>query len=133
MGIMAVLVWRRQRWAARSSRFHLNEAGDSVFANLSPGTYSVVFTKTGFSTAKFEAQQVQIGTTLTLDVSLQVGNTSSTVEVQAHAAAELQTTSASVGTTMSSNDIQLLPNLGRDVATLAVLQLDPFRTLGSCE
>ena len=51
-----------------------------------------------------------------------MGATSTTVEVQAHAAAELQTTSASVGTTISSNDIQDLPNLGRDVATFAVLQ-----------
>jgi Carboxypeptidase regulatory-like domain len=105
-----------------------NDVGRYVFANVAPSTYTVVFGKVGFSTYKLEAQTVEIGTTLTLDASLQVGATSTTVEVQARAAAELQTTSASVGTTLSSNDIQSLPNLGRDVATLAVLQ--PGVTLG---
>lgn len=105
-----------------------NDAGRYVFANISPGRYNIIFSKAGFSGVKLDSQQVEIGTTLTLDESLQVGNTTTTVEVQANAAAELQTTSASVGTTISSNDIQSLPNLGRDVATLAVLQ--PGVTLG---
>jgi hypothetical protein len=99
-----------------------NSGGRYVFVNASSGTYSVIFSKAGFATTRLDQQQVQIGTTLTLNASLQVGSTSTTVEVQAHAAAELQTTNASVGTTLSNSAILALPNLGRDVAALAVLQ-----------
>ena len=42
--------------------------------------------------------------------------------MQAQAAAELQTTSASVGTTVNSQALLALPNLGRDAATLTILQ-----------
>ncbi len=105
-----------------------NDVGRYVFANVSPGNYTVTFTKEGFQAYRIPSQQVQIGTTVTLNASLQVGSTSTTVEVQAQAAAELQTTNAAVGTTMSAKDIEGLPNLGRDVATLAVLQ--PGVTMG---
>jgi len=44
------------------------------------------------------------------------------VEVTATTGAELQTTNATVGNTLDSKQLDLLPNLGRDVASLAVLQ-----------
>jgi hypothetical protein len=99
-----------------------NEAGRYVFANVPSGKYTLLFTKEGFSTFRIGSQQVQVSTTLTLNATLELGTTSTTVEVQANAGAELQTTNASVGTTLNSDAILALPNLGRDVATLAVLQ-----------
>lgn len=99
-----------------------NSDGRYLFANVAPATYSIVFGKTGFASSRVENQAVEIGAALTVNATLQVGATTTTVEVQAQAAAELQTTSASVGTTMNSDAILALPNLGRDAATLTVLQ-----------
>jgi Carboxypeptidase regulatory-like domain len=100
----------------------VNNSGRYVFSNVSSGTYGISFSKPGFQTFKVEAQEINVGTTLTINATLQLGSTSTTIEVQAQAEAELQTTSASVGNTMSGAAILALPNLGRDVATLAVLQ-----------
>ncbi|MBV8831368.1 MAG: carboxypeptidase regulatory-like domain-containing protein [Acidobacteriaceae bacterium] len=99
-----------------------NDAGRYVFVNVTPGTYVMGFSKAGFASYRVSGQEVEVGTTLTVNATLQLGSTTTTVEVQAQSAAELQTTNAAVGTTLSSNAILSLPNLGRDVATLAVLQ-----------
>ncbi|MBV8770707.1 MAG: carboxypeptidase regulatory-like domain-containing protein, partial [Deltaproteobacteria bacterium] len=99
-----------------------NKDGRYLFANVDPGTYTVVFTKQGFQTSRIEQQTVEVGTPLNINTTLQIGATTTTVEVQAHAAAELQTTSAAVGTTINSQALLALPNLGRDAASLAVLQ-----------
>ena len=105
-----------------------NEAGRYVIVNVPSGTYTVTFSKAGFNTFKVSDTQVVVGSTLNLNASLQIGQTSTTVEVMATAGAELQTTSAAVGTSMSGAALQALPNMGRDVSTLAVLQ--PGTTLG---
>ena len=44
------------------------------------------------------------------------------MEVSATVGADLQTTNATVGNTLTSAALMLLPNMGRDVSTLAVLQ-----------
>ncbi|HEY2012193.1 MAG TPA: carboxypeptidase-like regulatory domain-containing protein, partial [Bryobacteraceae bacterium] len=80
-----------------------NDTGRYVFVNVSSGTYTVTISKQGFTTYKVAAQQVQVGTTMTVNGSLQVGATSTTVEVTAAAGAELQTTNAAVGTTLGSD------------------------------
>ncbi len=99
-----------------------NNDGRYLFVNVNPGTYNIVFGKVGFTTSRVADQHVEVGSTTTVNSTLQVGATTTTVEVQAQAAAELQTTSASVGTTISSQQLLTLPNLGRDAASLAVLQ-----------
>jgi len=98
-----------------------NEAGRYILVNVTPGTYTLTFTKSGFSTYRVDSQQVEVGTTVTVNPTLQIGSTTTTVEVTA-TGAELQTTTATVGTTISGNSILFLPNLGRDVSTLAILQ-----------
>lgn len=105
-----------------------NSDGRYVFSNVGVGTYTVSFEKQGFATSKVAEQKVDVGTTLTVNTALQVGATTTTVEVQAQAAAELQTTSASVGKTLTNKELLSMPNFGRDVSTLAVLQ--PGVTLG---
>jgi hypothetical protein len=54
--------------------------------------------------------------------SLKIGSTSTTVEVAASIGAELQTMNATVGNTLSGESLLKLPNLGRDVTSMAVLQ-----------
>jgi hypothetical protein len=99
-----------------------NESGRYVFVNVPSGTYDITFSKPGFMVYKVDSQQVQVGEPLTVNATLEVGATTMTVEVRATNLAELQTTSAAVGTSLSGNALIALPNLGRDVSTLAVLQ-----------
>jgi hypothetical protein len=99
-----------------------NDAGRYIFANVAPGTYNLTVSKEGFSQAKVIGQNVEVGLVLTLDLSLEIGSTTTSVEVKAAAGAELQTTNATVGTTISGDPLMNLPNLGRDANAFFVLQ-----------
>ncbi len=98
-----------------------NEAGRYLFANVPPGPYQITANKTGFRVAKISQIEVTIGTALTINFSLEVGTMSQTVEVTA-TGAELQTTNATVGTTIAGDALLMLPNVGRETAALATLQ-----------
>jgi hypothetical protein len=98
-----------------------NEAGRYVLPNVEPGTYSLTINKTGFRVAKFSNQVVNIGGSLTLNATLEIGATSQTVEVTA-TNAELQTMNATVGNTITGVALESLPSLGRDVSTFVTLQ-----------
>src|SRR6266516_2999832 len=74
-----------------------NESGRYVIANLSPATYVITITKPGFAVYRISAQKVDVGTALTIDASLKVSATATTVEVSEHIGAELQTSNAAVG------------------------------------
>jgi hypothetical protein len=99
-----------------------NEAGRYNFATVPPGKYDLTFTKQGFSTYDIKGQTVDVGIVLTLNAKLKIGSTSTTVEVSAAVGAELQTMNATVGNTLTQTALVVLPNLGRDVTTLAILQ-----------
>ena len=100
-----------------------NEVGRFTIVNVAPGSYTVTVTKTGFTSAKLDKQKVDVGEVLTLNVPLQVGSTTTTVEVQATAGADLQTLNATIGTTITNESLNLMPNLGRDASSLSVLQV----------
>src|SRR5579872_6504676 len=68
-----------------------NDAGRYVFVNVTPGTYTITVSKQGFTTFKIGAQKVDVGTTITVNATLQIGATSTTVEVTAAVGADLQT------------------------------------------
>src|SRR2546427_6364726 len=100
-----------------------NDAGRYNFPVVNPGVYDLVVTRQGFKTAKFSGQKVSIGSVLTVNVALEVGALTETVVVtSAMAGTELQTTNATVGTTINLKELELLPNLGRDATTLMALQ-----------
>ncbi|HLK66980.1 MAG TPA: carboxypeptidase-like regulatory domain-containing protein [Bryobacteraceae bacterium] len=99
-----------------------NDAGRYVFVNVSPGVYTVLVSKQGFTAFKVDAQKVDVGTAMTINATLKVGATTTTVEVTATVGADLQTTNATVGSTLSQAALLSLPNMGRDVSTLATLQ-----------
>src|SRR5215472_553950 len=99
-----------------------NKEGQYVFAFVDPGMYSVKVSKTGFKTTVVANQQVQVGLQTTVNVTLQVGATSTTVEVTSTPGAELQTLNPTVGATIPSTVVMNLPNQTRDASTLAVLQ-----------
>ena len=99
-----------------------NDTGRYVIVNVQPGTYVVTVSKQGFTVFKINSQKVDLGSSMSINATLKVGSTSTTVEVSASAGADLQTTNATVGNTLTSASLMLLPNMGRDVSTLAVLQ-----------
>lgn len=100
-----------------------NADGRYIFANIPPGLYDLAVSSPGFTTAKIDHQTVEVGSDLTLNVTLEVGATATAIEVAASQGAELQTTNSTVGTTLSGDSLLLLPNLGRDANAFAVLQV----------
>jgi hypothetical protein len=99
-----------------------NDTGRYVFANVTPGAYNITITKTGFTGYRVANQKVEVGSAEVINATLEVGTTTTVMEVQGTVGSELQTTSATVGNTITQDSIMHLPNLGRDVQTLAVLQ-----------
>ena len=58
-----------------------NDAGRYIFVDVPPGAYDLSVTKHGFATFKANAQQVRVGVVLTINARLEVGTTSTTIEV----------------------------------------------------
>ena len=98
-----------------------NESGRYFVANVLPGTYDVTITKTGFRQAKLTKQVVSVGTDLTLNVTLELGAITQTVEVTA-SNTDLQTMNATIGNTVNGSTLESLPGLGRDVSSFVTLQ-----------
>ena len=105
-----------------------NEAGRYIFPSLDPGAYSITVIKQGFAKSEIPRQEVEVSSTLNLNFKMELGTSTTTVEVRAVSGAELQTTNAAVGTTIGGDALASLPNFGRDVTTLSVIQ--PGTTLG---
>jgi hypothetical protein len=99
-----------------------NAAGRYVMVNVASGHYVLKVTHEGFTSENVSNIEVTIGANVVVNAQLKVGSTKETVTVEAQTITELQTTNATVGNTIDSKSIQLLPNLGRDVSTLAALQ-----------
>src|SRR5258708_5298556 len=98
-----------------------NEAGRYIFVNVTPGTYDVRVTQTGFAQALLSKVTVEIGQVTNASVKLKLGRTTETVEVTA-SGVELQTMNAAVGSTIHFSAMEVLPNLSRDSSTLMTLQ-----------
>src|SRR5579871_539754 len=64
-----------------------DQVGYYRFANLPPGVYTLSVKATGFRAYKLENIDLQVGHLPTIDVSMEVGATTETVEVSAEAAA----------------------------------------------
>jgi hypothetical protein len=95
-----------------------NDAGRYIFVSVTPGDYSITFTKTGFSTRRIDGQHVEVGLSLTLNAVLELGSTTTIVEVTSAAGAELQTMNATVSGTFTGQALELLPNVSREASAL---------------
>jgi len=98
-----------------------NESGEYEFLALQPGTYSVVVEASGFR--KFEQKTVQLLVNLptTLNVTLEIGSSTQTVEVSG-TAQTINTIDASLGNAFNENQVKQLPLEGRNVPDLLSLQ-----------
>jgi hypothetical protein len=95
------------------------DAGVFGFSNLPVGTCYVEVSASGFRPIKTEAIVLSVGETRTLNLTLEVGSTESTVEVHAQAEALAQSTAA-VGEVLESQ-LANLPVNGRDRKALQQL------------
>jgi len=82
--------------------------GQFRFPVLTIGNYSVSVSAPGFKTAERTGVAVQIQSTTSLDIQVQVGSSTETVEVNA-AAPQLQTESSDVGTVVTARQVLDLP------------------------
>jgi len=98
-----------------------NATGRYIDVDVNPGIYTITASKAGFETTKVEHQEVKVGASLTINLSLQVGGANVVVEVTS-VGNELQTMNATVGNTITNLAIDNLPSLGRDVSTFIALQ-----------
>lgn len=97
-----------------------NGQGDYTITPLNPGLYNVSISSPGFQTAKIEKVEVQVNQSVRADIQLQIGSTSTTVEVTA-AAPLLNSESGTLGTVVTNNEIVNLPLNGRSFYDLAKL------------
>src|SRR6266851_2782483 len=97
-----------------------NDAGRYFFADVISGEYEIAVSKSGFRITK-TIVTASVGVPLTVDLKLELGSVSETVEVTA-TNSELQTMSATVGNTITGAALDGLPSIGGDVSTFIALQ-----------
>lgn len=97
-----------------------NSEGEYRVDFLPPGQYSIEIQKNQFQSVNMEHVKLLIGESLKLDRALAVGHVAAKVIVQAEPVA-LNTTDASTGAVIESNEIQNLPLNGREFLALAAL------------
>ncbi|MBM3782844.1 MAG: carboxypeptidase regulatory-like domain-containing protein [Acidobacteria bacterium] len=97
-----------------------NDAGLYAFPSLAPGTYNLRAEKQGFKAALSNNVQIQVQQSARLDLELQIGQVSESIEVSA-AAAVLSTENATIGTVIENKRIVELPLNGRNYLQLVSL------------
>jgi hypothetical protein len=90
--------------------------GKALFGVLTPGFYSVKITKDGFKSSEIKSAEVQTGRTSTIVVKMEIGTSSTVVEVSAGAIA-VDTTSTAVSSNLTDNFFSAVP-VGRGVTGL---------------
>ncbi len=99
-----------------------DEAGAYVAADLTPGTYKLRVEAKGFKSVERPNVVIEVATDVRADFALQPGQVSETVVVEEEVPL-LNTTSATLGGTLSNKEINDLPLSGRNYENL--LQLRP--------
>ena len=90
-----------------------NGAGEYVFSAVAPGVYTVTVTTDGFKKSESKGIRIDAGNTIPLDVRLELGSMSQSVEVTAAEPIVNNGTSFN-GQLIDSQKLQNLPNPGRN-------------------
>ena len=120
IGGATVSVTDEQRGTTRVAT--TDESGAYILPNLFPSVYTVRAEAKGFRTVERRDVQVEVATDLTVDLSLSPGDVKETVIVSGEVPL-INTTSATLGGTLSNKEINDLPLNGRNYENL--LQLRP--------
>ena len=107
---------------ARSDRrsSQTDDSGSYQFVNLVPGQYRLEIEKSGFRRFIREPITVEVQSAVRIDVPMQVGEVSQTVEVQAQTPL-IQTEDASLGRVVESRKVLEMPLNGRNVFGLVAM------------
>jgi len=97
-----------------------SDTGAYQFPGLPVGSYSVSFSKMGFSTVKIDQVVLGVGQSRTLDSQLAIGAVSTTIEVAAEVT-PLEQTNAEIGAVIGEQQIRNIPLNGRHWASLMML------------
>src|SRR5579885_2492462 len=97
-----------------------NEAGAYSKGQLIPDTYTVEIEAKGFQRVKSDEIRVHVDEAARYDVTLKVGDVATEVEVTA-AAPLLQSDRSDVAQTFSAHEVNNLPNLGRNLQSMELL------------
>jgi len=95
--------------------------GSYTFPSVRPGNYSIIVSGKGFRQSVVTDVRVEVGKSALVNVSLEVGGMTETVEVSA-TGLQLQTLDATMGNVLDSNLLSHLPTLSRDATSLLLLQ-----------
>jgi len=96
--------------------------GGYTFPSVRPGNYSITVSGKGFRQSVVSGVKVEVGKSALVNVTLEVGGMTETVEVTAGTGVELQTLDASIGDVLDSNLLSNMPTLSRDATALVLLQ-----------
>ncbi|MHB8639153.1 MAG: TonB-dependent receptor [Candidatus Acidiferrales bacterium] len=99
-----------------------DSAGRYLFPAVAPGDYTLTVTKAGFQTSAVNQVHVEIARSATYNFTLKVGQVSQTVEVTSTPGAQVETSNASIGTTIGGDELLRLPTAQRNVTALLSLQ-----------
>jgi hypothetical protein len=97
-----------------------NGQGLYTFPSVPPGIYNLKVEHSGFKTVSSNNVEVEVQQTVRLDLTLQVGQVSDSIEVTA-AADLLQSENATVGSVIETKSITELPLNGREYLNLVTL------------
>ena len=97
-----------------------NAEGLYTFPSVPPGTYNMKVEHPGFKTVTSNNVEVQVQQSVRLDFTLEVGQVTESVQVEA-AADLLQSENATVGTVIATKSIAELPLNGREYLNLVTL------------
>ncbi|HEY7617684.1 MAG TPA: carboxypeptidase regulatory-like domain-containing protein, partial [Terriglobales bacterium] len=99
-----------------------NADGDYVFVEVQPGSYALSFEQKGFKTKVQRNVKVDVNQVVTLNTSMQIGETRETIEVTSEAPL-VDTTSTQLGAVVNDRSVSQLPLAERD--TYQFLSLQP--------
>src|SRR5260370_3325215 len=106
-----------------------NEAGAYSFTLLPVSMYSVTVDQKGFRAAKRSDIELNVNQTLRVDVDLQVGEVSETIDVK-ESAVSIDTENSTVGQVVSQKQVNDLPLNGRNFLSLLFLGNGAVQTSG---
>ena len=98
-----------------------NASGFYSVTNLVPALYAISVEKAGFSPVKYDNTPLSVAQALVLDVKLQVGTQTTTVEVNGQQVAPVETESTQLSTLIDSKTVLDLPLLTRNPYELVLL------------
>src|SRR5260370_13100912 len=98
-----------------------NNACLYAFPSIPIGTYTIIVEMTGFKTARQTGNKVVVGTPLTVNINLEIGNAADVVKVEA-SVEQINTSNATLGNVVEQHTVTTLPLNGRNPLNLVVLE-----------